>query len=73
MVTFAGEFSIWKPGDPKGVLVVEGVALSEIAVTMTMQFAITNGASSSLGILIEPSQPSVALIIRDHPELTVHP
>lgn len=62
---FSGCFRVWQPGDCEPVLVMEGVALGDAAVTMAMNFATTAGASNSIGIFITPSEFSPVPVEND--------
>lgn len=55
LVRFVGDYRVWSPGDYERVLVMEGVAMSDVAVVGAMSFASTAGASDSVGVLVAPS------------------
>lgn len=63
---FLDSYRVWQPGDHECVLVLEGVALGDAALAMAMNFATSAGASSSIGMLITPSEFGIAPATNEH-------
>ena len=56
MFAMPGEFHIWSTGTSESVLAVDGVALSDTGVTLTMQFAVNCGATATYGVFVTPTE-----------------
>lgn len=66
LLHFSSSYRVWQPGEHDCVLALEGIALGDAALATAMNFAVSAGASSTIGLFIAPSEFSPAAISNEH-------
>jgi hypothetical protein len=56
LLSHPDSFHVWSPGEADAVMVIEGVAVGDVAVVRVMDEVLRRGARAAFGVLVAPAE-----------------